>query len=174
MNMLLVVIGGVIAAVTGQLAGWQSYRLSSKRDQAAHAHELAMAQEARQKQWLKETYDELGIYLARQADWARSVHPFIGQPPAPDPMPAVDRWRIEALVANHGSPEVRALLDQWAEAARKIENAGHVITMAEQSRNPGELDQEGHRERRALDDYRKQLQETANRIHDQIKAELDG
>jgi hypothetical protein len=166
--------GGGLLAAGSILSGWQASRVAKKRDQAAHAHQLDMAREARRQERLERAYTELGIYLARQADWARSVHPFIGPVPAPEPVPRQEMYRIEALVTNHGSPEVRALLDQWAEIARKIDNAGHVITMAEQSRDPGALDEEAHRERRALDDYRKALDDAARRISDRMHQEMDG
>jgi hypothetical protein len=46
---------------------------------------------------------EFGEYLSRYEDWARSVHPFLGPVPGPDPLPAAERWRIEALVTSYGS-----------------------------------------------------------------------
>lgn len=175
MNTLLaVLIGGGLSAAGGLLSGWRSYRFGSKRDQDAHAHERQMAQEARRQDRLEQAYTELGIYLSHHADWARSVHPFIGPVPPPDPMPPAERWRIETLVTNHGSPEVRGLLDRWAEIARKIDNADAVIRMAEQSREPGGLAEEALRERLALEDHRKALYEAADDIRAQMSAELDG
>ena len=175
MNTLIALLtgGGLVAAST-YLTAWQTSRNAGKRDQAARAHELAMAAEARRKQWLKETYDQLGIYLAWQAEWAMSVHPFIGPVPAPDPIPPQERRKVEALVADHGSPQVRALLDQCLEAGRKIEIAGQVITMAEQSPNPGQLAAEAQKQRLALEDHRKARQQASDRVYDQMKAELDG
>ena len=60
------------------------------------------------------------------------------------------------LVTNHGSPEVRALLDQWGEQRLKIETAGMVITMAEQH-NSAALNEQARLERLALEDHRKAL-----------------
>ena len=165
--------GGLVAAST-YLTAWQTNRFARQRDQAAHAHELAITAEARRQDRLERAYTELGIFLAHQQDWARSVHPFIGPVPEPDPMPQQEMYRIQALVMNHGSPEVQALLGRWGEVARKIEHACHVISMAEQSRNPGGLAEQARQERLALEDNRKALQHAADRIYDQMKAELDG
>lgn len=138
MNTLLTLLtGGGLVAGSMYLSTWQTSRNSSKRDQAAHAHEMQMAAEARRQDRLERAYTELGMFLAHWGDWASSVHPFIGPVPRPDPMLPQERHRIGTLIANHGSPEVRALLTQWADFAAKIENAGHVITMAEQSKTPG-------------------------------------
>jgi hypothetical protein len=107
-------------------------------------------------------------------DWARAVHPFIGPVPAPDPMPPAEQWHIETLVANHGSAEVRRLLDRWGEIARKISNTDAVIRLAEQSREPGGLAGEALRERLALEDHRKALYEATEDIRAQMSAELGG
>jgi hypothetical protein len=171
---IVLLTGGGLVAGSMYLSAWQTSRNASKRDQAAHTHQLQMAQEDRRQDRLDRAYTELGIFLAWSAKWARAVHPFFGPVPEPDPMPPQERRKIEALVANHGSPQVRALLDQWQEAARKIEYAGHVITMAEQSKNPGQLADEALKERLALEDNRKALQQAADRVYDQMKAELDG
>jgi hypothetical protein len=99
--------------------------------------------------------------------------PFWGQPPAPDPMPPGERWRIQALVTNYGSAEVQRLLRVWAEVARKIENADEVIGVADRARGPApELEQEARQERMALEDYRKALYEAADDIRAQMNAEL--
>ena len=65
-----------------------------------------MAREARVQERLDQAYIALGEYLSRFEDWARSVHPFLGPVPAPDPLPPGERWRIEALVTAYGSEEV--------------------------------------------------------------------
>ncbi len=166
--------GGGLLAVGSVLTGWQASRYTRKREQTAQAHQMQMASEARRQDRIERAYTELGTFLAHQQDWARSVHPFIGPVPEPDPMPRLEANRIQALVMNHGSPEVQALLGRWGEIARKIEHAGHVITMAEQSRNPGELAEQARRERLALEDYRKELQQAATRIFDRMSAELNG
>ena len=174
MNTLLaVLIGGGLSAAGGLLGGWQSYRFGSKRDQITHAHEQQMAREALGQERLDRAYTELGIYLSHMAEWARSVHPFVGPVPAPDPMPDQDRWRIEALVTNHGSPEVRRLLDRWGEQRLKIQHADMVITMAEQSQSTG-LNEQARQERLALEDSRKAMYEAATAIRDQMRKELAG
>lgn len=175
MNTLLAVLtGGVLAAAGGLLSGWQSYRFGSKRDQRAHAHEQQMAREALGQERLDRAYTELGIYLSHHADWARSVHPIWGPVTAPDPMPDEERWRIETLVTNHGSPEVRRLLERWVEQRRKIENADAVIRMAEQARDPGGLAEKADREHQALEEYRRAMHEAASAIRDRMRAELAG
>jgi hypothetical protein len=172
--MTLLAGGGLLAA--GTLLGvLQDNWLGSRRDRRTHAHDQRMAQEARRQDRLETTYTQLGVYLAHHADWARSVHPFMGPVPAPDPLSPAERWRIETLVANHGSPEVRRLLERWGEIARKIDNADAVIRLAEGSRTvEPELDREALRERQALEDYRKALYEAADDIRCRMHAEMDG
>jgi hypothetical protein len=175
MNTFLAVLtGGGLAAAGGLGSGWLNNWLGSKRDQRAHAHEQQMAREALTQERLDQAYTELGIYLSHYADWARSVRPFIGPVPAPDPMPPEERWRIETLVMNHGSPEVRQLLERWGEQAQKIENADIVIRMAEQSRDPGKLAEDADREHMAMEEYRRAMHEADKAIRDRMWAELRG
>jgi hypothetical protein len=176
MSMFLTLLtgGGILAAgalLTGLLTNW----LDARRDKRRYFHEKEMTREARRQERLERTYTELGVYLAHYGDWARSVHPFLGPVRAPGPMPDGERWRIETLVKNHGSPEVRQLLERWGEIARKIDNADAVIRLAEGSRSvEPELDREALRERQALEDYRKALYEAADDIRGRMHAELDG
>jgi hypothetical protein len=173
-GMTLLTSGGLVALGT-VLGSLLAVLIGVVRDKTRYTHEQVMAREARQQDRLERTYTELGIYLSRRADWARSVHPFLGPVPTPDPMTPGERWRIETIVTNHGSPEVRRLLGQWGEIARKIENADTVITLAEGSRSVDpELDKEALRERHALEDYRKTLDEAAADIRDRMHAELAG
>jgi hypothetical protein len=103
--MTLLTGGGILA-----LGGFLGKLIEGRRDKSRYRHERELAREARQQDRLEQAYLELGIYLARHEDWARSVRPFWGQPPAPDPLPPGERWRIQALVTNHGSPEAQRLL----------------------------------------------------------------
>jgi len=164
--------GGLTAAglvSAGLLTNWQA----AKRDKRRYEHERGMAQEARSQERLGRAYIALGEYLSRFEDWARSVHPFLGQVPAPDPLQPQERWHIQALVTAHGSEEVRRLLNRWGECAQRIENADCVIRMAEASRDPGpEFDQEALRERQALEDYRKAMRDAADAIRGQMWREL--
>src|SRR5689334_10367804 len=138
MNTLLAVLtGGGLAALGGLGSGWLNNTLGSKRDERAHARERQAAREDLGQERLDRAYTELGIYLSHEAAWAGSVHPVIGPVPTPDPMTDQERWRIETMVTNHGSPEVRQLLDRWGEQRLKIQYADMVITMAEQSQNTG-------------------------------------
>lgn len=166
--MTLLTGGGLVA-----LGGFAVALIGVTRDKSRHRHEKELAREARRQDRLEQACLELGIYLARHEDWAWSVRPFWGQPPAPDPMPPGERWRIQALVTNYGSPEVQRLLGAWAELARKIENADQVIGLADRTRGPApELEQEAHTERMALEDYRKALYEAAKDISARMNAEL--
>jgi hypothetical protein len=164
--------GGLIAAgavVSGLLTNW----LGSRRDKRGYEHEQEMAREARSQERLDQAYIALGEYLSRFGDWARSVHPFLGPVPAPDPLQPGERWRIEALVTAYGSEEVQRLLDRWGECAQRIENADVVIRMADDSRDPSpELDQDALREKHALEDYRKVMRDAADAIRSQIQREL--
>jgi len=178
MNTFLAVLtGGGIAAVGGLGSGWLNNWMGSQRDERAHAHDQQMAREthARDQQMAREAlrqerldraYTELGIYLSHEEAWARSVHPPIGPVPVPDPMTDEERWRIETLVTNHGSPEVRQLLDKWGEQRMKIQEADIVITMARESRDPGSLGEKADQEHQALEDYRRALHEAATAIRD--------
>ena len=176
MNTLLAVLtGGGLAVVGGLLSGWLNNSLGSKRDERAHARERQMAPEALAQERLERTYTELGMYLAHYADWARSVHPLLGPVAPPDPLPPGERWRIETLVMNHGSQEVRRLLERWREQVRRIENADGVIRLAEGARAvEPELDQEALRERQALEGYRVAMREAADAIRGQMRTELAG
>jgi hypothetical protein len=175
MNTLLAVLtGGGLAAAGGLLSGWQSYRFGSKRDQITHAHEQQMAREALGQERLDRAYTELGIYLSRHADWARSVQPFYGSVPAPDPMPPQERWHIETVVTNHGSKEVRQLLERWRKQAQKIEDADAVIRMAEKARDPSGLAEKADTEHQALEEYRRAMHEADEAIRDRMWAELAG
>jgi hypothetical protein len=162
--------GGLVAAgsvASGLLANW----LGSRRDKRGYEHEQVMAREARIQERLEQAYLALGEYLSRFEDWARSVHPFLGPVPAPDPLQPGERWRIEALVTAYGSEEVQRLLDRWGECARRIEDADVVIRMADTARGPG-LDQDALRERHALEDYRKAMRDAADAVRSQIRREL--
>jgi hypothetical protein len=164
--------GGLVAAgsvASGLLTNW----LGSSRDKRGYKHEQVMAREARIQERLDQAYIALGEYLSRFEDWARSVHPFLGPVPAPDPLQPAERWRIEALVTAYGSEEVQRMLDRWGECARRIENADVVIRMADTARSPSpELDQDALREKHALEDYRKAMRDAADAIRSQIQREL--
>lgn len=168
--MTLLTGGGLLA-----LGGFAVALIEGRRDTSRYRHEKELACEARRQDRLEQAYLELGVYLARHDDWARSIRPFRGKPPAPEPLPPGERWRIQALVTNYGSAEVQRLLGVWAEVARKIENADEVIGLADQARGPApELEQEARQERMALEDYRKALYEAAGDIRAQMNTELAG
>jgi hypothetical protein len=169
-TMTLLTGGGLLA-----LGGFAVALLEARRDKSRYRHEKELAREARRQDRLEQAYLELGTYLARHEDWARSVRPFRGRVSAPDPMPPGERWRIQTLVTNYGSPEVQRLLERWTELARKIENADEVIGLADQARGPApELEQEARRERLALEDYRKAMDEATDDIRAEMHAELAG
>jgi hypothetical protein len=165
--------GGGLLAVGSILAGLQTNRFARQRDQTAQTHQLHMAQEARQQDRLDRTYTELGIFLSHWESWARSVHPFMGPVERPVVMAQDELWRIETLVANHGSPEVRRLLDVWGEQRLKIVHADITISMAEQH-NSADLNEQARQERLALEDHRKALHEAATAIRDRMWLELNG
>jgi hypothetical protein len=154
-------------------------RLVQRRDEAVTANVQAQleaaGQEAQRQDRLNRAYTELGMYLSRHADWARSVQPFWGTVPPPDPLPPEDRWKVETLVTLYGSPDVRRLLDQWIELARKIDYADDIIRRVEQSRNPrADADGEAHREQLALPDYKAAMSVADEAIRIQMNRELAG
>jgi hypothetical protein len=166
MNTLLVVLGGVIAAASGQLATWQNYRLSRRREA-----------ETRRQDRLEETYTELGLYLSRLAAWSRSRQPLarLVHSAEPVPIPREERWRIETLVGNHGSAEVRQLLEAWMELFRKIERADAVLRTAEEAlQESPSLAEEADKEGFAMRDYQKAVDQAAAAIREQMRMELHG
>jgi hypothetical protein len=91
------------------------------------------------------------------------------------PLPAAERWRIESLMMVYGSTEVRALLEQWAHQARKIEDADKLIGLVEKSRNPtAEMDAEAQREHREIPNYRQALHKADEELRDRMRRELAG
>jgi hypothetical protein len=167
--LLLLTGGGLVAAsvlLTGLLTNWHD----AGRDKRRHEHEKTTAREALRQGRLETAYLELGRYLSCHADWARSVRPFWGTVPAPDPLPAEERWRVESLVTAYGSTDVRALLEQWAEQAKKIEDADELIGRVEKSRNPTpEMDAEAQREERELLNYKLALHKADEELRDRMR-----
>jgi hypothetical protein len=176
MNTFLTLLtGGGLVAAGAALSALVNNWLGSKRDERTRAHERQMAQEALGQERRERTYTELGIYLAHYADWAGSIRPLWGPIPAPPPMPPEERWRIQTLVMNHGSSEVRRLVEQLGEQVRKIEQADTTITAADSARGAEpELEERARQERLALEGYKKAMHETADAIRDQMRAELEG
>src|SRR5258708_18176330 len=122
MYLTLLTSGGLIAAgavASGLLTNWQGAR----RDKRRYKHERETAREARYQERLDQAYIALGEYLSRFGDWARSVHPFLGPVPAPDPLQPGERGHIEALGTADGSEEVQRLLDLGGEGPPRIPNA---------------------------------------------------
>jgi hypothetical protein len=172
---LAILTGGGLAALGGLLSGWITNWLGDKRDQRKYAHERDMAAEARRHERLEQAYMELLNYLSRHWDWARSVRPFWGQPPTPEPLPREERWRIEALVTAYGSEEVRRLLKDWGERAAKIENADTTIRMVEKSRNASQqMEDEAREEHIAISSYKDAMWKADEAIRERVRQELAG
>jgi hypothetical protein len=177
MSTWLALIGGAaLATGGGMVTGWQTNRLGMKRDKQEHEHQQQMARDALAQERLDRTYTELGVFLARRWDWARSVHPVIGPVPPPDPIQDEERWRIETLVKNHGSAEVQQLLDEWGKIVQKIENADAIIGLADKPHSPElGLAQNALREKRLIEEeYRPAMRKAAEAIRRQMNAELAG
>jgi hypothetical protein len=172
---LALLTGGGLAAAGGLASGWVTNWLGAKRDEGKYSHEQEMAREAGRQDRLNMAYIELGTYLSRYADWARSVRPFWGEFPPPDPLPPEERWRIETLVTVYGSPDVRRLLEQWVKHAKKIDNADDMIRRVERSNNPSpSFEQEAQREDMALEGYKEAMRQADEAIRDQMQRELGG
>jgi len=170
---LALLTGGGLAVMGGVLSGVLTAWLGAKRDKRRYTHERKMAREARVQERLAQTYVELHTYLSHHQDWANSVRPMWGPVPAPDPLPPAERWRIEALVTAYGSDEVRRLLGEWIEQAKKIENADQLMKLVEESRNPTDkLDAEAQAEHRAIPDYKVAMRRADEAIRDQVRREL--
>lgn len=131
------------------------------------------ARDSRKQDRLDKAYIEVGQYLSRFADWARSVQPFWGLPTPPDPLSPGERWHIEALVTVYGSPEVRSLLEAWQEQARKIEAADDLIRRVERSPNPSDdADKQARDRESALSGYKAAMQDADQAIRAQMWKEL--
>jgi hypothetical protein len=171
---LALVGGAALATASGMVTGWQTNRLGMKRDKLAQESQRELARDALAQERLDRTYTELGIYLSHFWDWAKSVHPPIGTVPAPEPVPDEERWRIETLVENHASAEVRRLLDLWGQQLGKIRDADAMIQLADGSRSPSsELDQDAQHEKKAIEmDYRPAMLKAAKAIREQMNREL--
>ena len=172
---LAILTGGGLAVVGGLLSGLLTNWLGGKRDQRRYEHERAMAVEARRQGRLEQAYIELLDYLAHHAAWAQSVRPFLGAPPAPDPLPLPDLTRVGALVEAHGSPEVRRLMREWRERAGRIADADATIGMMEKNNNPSqEMENEARRMHLAIGGYRDAMFDAAEAIREQVRQELAG
>jgi hypothetical protein len=172
---LTLLTGGGLAAVGGLASGWVTNWHAAKRDQRKFAQDREMAREARNQDRLDQAYMELGKHLSRSADWARSMRPFRGSFPAPDPLPPEERYRIETVVFNHGSKEVRRLLNLWQEQAAKIRNADEVIGLSERSRDPDpdpEFVKEVDQEWSALDGYKEAMRTAELALRERMRREL--
>lgn len=172
---LAILTGGGLTIVGGVLSGWLTNWLGDKRDQRKYEHERAMAGDARRQDRLEQAYIDLLGYLAHHAEWARSVRPFIGAPPAPDPLPPIDVKRVGALVEAYGSHEVRGLMREWRERAGRIADADATIRLLEKSKNPSqELENEARRMHLAIGGYREAMFDAAEAIREQVRRELAG
>jgi hypothetical protein len=171
---LALLTGGGLAAIGGLLSGLVANWLGERRDQRKYEHERVMALEARRQQRLEQAYVELLGYLAHHAAWARSVQALFDVK-APDPLADENVKRIEALVTAYGSDEVRQLLVQWIERGGKLAQASAVINTERESANPSqELQDEAHRELRAIPSYRDAILDVDSAIRERVRRELTG
>jgi hypothetical protein len=180
---LAVLTGGGLAAGGGLLTGLLNNWLGGKRDERTHAHEQHLAREARRQDRRERTYMDLGIYLSRQQDWARSRRPFLHADALP-PLPPEERWRIQTAVTLYGSKEVQGLLDQFDEQVMRIESADlEIAHNADQvAELDPELEQDELRGREAygaalkmrLDDAAVAMFKAVEAIRARMWAELDG
>jgi len=171
----MLLTGGGLVAVGGLISGFLANWLGSRRDQRTHAHEQAMAQEARHRERLAQTYIELPRSVARTSEWVTSLRPLVGPVRSSEPPPPEERRRIQALVTACGSDEVRQLEDEWAEHVAKIIDMHVVMQSLEQSKRPSEqLDDEAMREYAAMPSHKTALWEAEKAIRDRVHQELAG
>jgi hypothetical protein len=172
---LALLTGGGLTAVGGVLSALATNWLGAKRDERTYAHEQALAREARTQERLDRAYQRLGEFLSYYRQWATSVRPFMGSVPTPDPPSNEELRKIETLVTNYGSREVRRLLDELGELIAKIRYADGLIETVDRATNvSAELDQEAGRERLAMIEYKKKLHQVSEAIRDQMHKELVG
>ncbi len=90
-----------------------------------------------------------------------------GGEPEPDPLPTQsDQAVLKAKVTAHGSPEARAIFDEWYELARTVMNLHTVLRMdvgLDASRADLWKQQEAGR---------KSLNEAVKRLNDQVSSDL--
>lgn len=175
----LVAAGAVVSALVSNWLGARRderrYKHERRAAQDAREHEQAMAQEARHQERLASAYIDLLAYLSHYLDWVRSVRPMWGPERRPDPLPAEERRRLEALVTAYGSKEVLRLLREWGERAKKIEDADSMLRLLEQSKNPSdEFDKQAMQEHLALPKYKQAMFDADKAIRDRVQQELAG
>jgi len=167
--------GGGLVALGGLISGFLGNWLGAKRDQRTHAHEQAMAREARHQERLAQTYIELLMSMARTSEWVTSLRPLVGPVPPSEPPPPEERRRIQALVTAYGSDEVRRLEDEWGEHVAKVIDVHVVMQTLERSKRPSQqLDDEAMREHAAMPSHRTALWEAEKAIRDRVHQELAG
>jgi hypothetical protein len=107
--------------------------LAAERDQRRFDHEMEMARDQRRQQRLAETYIVLLEQAERMGQWAAFVRPLMERAEGPRPaLPDLaEQARVEALVRAYGSPEVKALVDEWRQTIREIIGADATIRTAE-------------------------------------------
>lgn len=171
---LAVLTGGGLALVGGLLSGWLTNWLGARRDERKYAHEKSLALEARRQERLEHTYSELLGYLSHYRAWALSIRPLLGSVTAPEPLTDQDRWRIEALVAMHGSAEVRRLLEEWGRYPPKIQDADYTIQMAETRRPSPQLEAEVEKAEHKLPQRKAAMDAADAKIRDRVRLELAG
>jgi hypothetical protein len=172
---LTLLTGGGLAIVGGLLSGLLTNWLGAKRDERKYNHEQAMVRETRIQSRLEQAYIELHTCLSHYRDWANSVQPLWGPVSEPILLPRQELWRIEALVTAYGSEEVRRLLKEWEEQARKLENADQLIRWVKESKNPSkEIDKEAQDEHRAVPRYKEAMYKADAAIREQVRRELRG
>jgi hypothetical protein len=176
MNAFLTLLtGGGLAALGGLLSSLATGRREAKRDERKYTHEQAMAREARLQVRREKAYLDLLTYMALVEDWAASVRPFWGEPPAPESMTDEQHWRIDALIRANGSPEVLRLTREFNAVIHRIRAADETIAVVERSKNPSrQADDEAKREHKAMLGYREDLWKVHEAICEQVRLELRG
>jgi hypothetical protein len=173
----LAVLVGVTGTVVVAMRGYRSTQRATQQSIAAGAVNVqAQIQADRQEQRrdrLHETYSALGMYLSRQADWARSVAPLWGPGTPVESPPRDGLWRVETLVTLYGSPEVQRLLTEWTEHARKVESAGDTISRLKKAANPSlDFSNQAHEEQTALPGYKAAMASADEALRAQMNREL--
>jgi hypothetical protein len=145
-------------------------------------HTRDMARTDRSQTRLEHTYLELISYVHRSRVAANNIRPFVTYSNQPQPVTVTveETQRAQALVAANASPKVRDILDEFGRVLASIHSADTALTgMESESRTTGlEADptvwggSPTHYHKR-IDADKQKLTEIEDRLHEQIRTELN-
>jgi hypothetical protein len=113
---------GLVAVGGSLLSGWRD-RMATRDAQ----------REDRRQERVEDAYQALIAYVEKRIRIAAAIRPLLTYPNQP-PAPSVDDEEVQtaqALVDLHASPEVDAMMNEFADTLRKIDDAETALKMNE-------------------------------------------